>query len=95
MHRMDTIVRDERDKVKEKSHVKHALAINGYPELLINNIPTVQPFVESTTSVSSDDNSDDVRETEIETINKKPTSKKSPEELPYIQIRTSQFTSSL
>ena len=32
MHRVDTIVSLERDKVEEKSHVKHALNMNGYPD---------------------------------------------------------------
>ena len=86
---------DERYKVKEIT-CETSPYYKWPPEwLIINSIPTIQHSLESTTSVSSDDNSDDVRETEIETINKKPTSKKSPEELPYIQIRTSQFTSSL
>ena len=31
MHRVDTIVSDERDKVEEKSHVKWALSMNDYP----------------------------------------------------------------
>ena len=75
MHRLDTVMSDERYKVEEKSHVKQALTTNGCPEwLIINSIPTIQPSLESTTSVSSDDNSDDVCETEVETINKKPTS---------------------
>ena len=30
MHRVDTIVSDEKDKVKEKSQVKQALNMNGY-----------------------------------------------------------------
>ena len=75
---------DERDKVEKKSYVKQVLTMNGYPEWLINSIPTIQPSPESTTSGSSDDTSDDVRETELETTNNKPTSKKSPVVLPYI-----------
>ena len=66
---MDTIVSGERVTVKEKLNVKHAL-MNGFPEMLINSIPTVQPSVESLISVSIDDNG----EIEIGTINKKPTS---------------------
>ena len=46
MHRVGNIVSNaERDKVEEKSHVKQALTMDGYPELLINSIPTIQPSV--------------------------------------------------
>ena len=55
MHRVDTTVSDERDEVDERSHMKQALTMNCYPEWLINSIPTIQPSLESTTSVSSDD----------------------------------------
>ena len=79
-HRGDTIVSDEREEFEEKSHVKEALTMNGYPKWLIN-IPTIKPSLESTTSVSSDDD----QENEIEKTNKKPTSKKSPVVLPYIK----------
>ena len=65
---MDTIVSDEKDKVEENSHEKHALTMNGYQELLIYSVPTVQPFAESSISVSSDD----VRETEIELQTRNP-----------------------
>ena len=41
MHRVDTIVSDERDKVEEKSHMKLALTMNGYLEWLINSTPTI------------------------------------------------------
>ena len=75
MHRVGNIVSNaERDKVEEKSHVKQALTMDGYPELLISSIQTIQHSVESTASASSDDTSDDVRVTENETTNKKPTS---------------------
>ena len=60
MHRVDTIVSDGRDKVEEKSHVKKAPNMNGYHDWIINSIPTIQPSLQSTTSVSSDDTSDDV-----------------------------------
>ena len=73
---------DERDKVEENSHIKQAFTMNGYPDWLINSIPTIQSSPENTTSVSSDD---DNQETEIETTNKKPTSKKFPVVLAYIQ----------
>ena len=63
MHRMDTVLRDERDKVKEKSLVKHALKMNGYPDWLINSIPLPQPSLESTTSVLINDTSDDGQDT--------------------------------
>ena len=33
--------------------------MRDYPEWLINSIPTIQPSLESTTSVSSDDTTDD------------------------------------
>ena len=47
MHRVGNIVSNaETDKVEEKSHVKQALTMDGYPELLINSIPTIQPSVE-------------------------------------------------
>ena len=75
MHRVGTIVSDERDKIKERPHVKQALTMNGYPEWLINSIPTVQSSPESTTSVASDHTSDDVHESEIETSHKKHTNK--------------------
>ena len=71
INRVETIVSDESDKVEERSHVKQALIMNGYPEWLINSIPTIQPFLESTTSVSSDDTSD-VRESGIEITHKNP-----------------------
>ena len=45
--------------------------MNGHPDLLINSIPTIQPSLENTTSVSSDDTSDDGPETEIDTTTKK------------------------
>ena len=64
MHRVDTIVSDERDKVKEKSQVKQALNMNGCPDWLINSTPSIQPTLESTTSVLSDDTSDDGQETD-------------------------------
>ena len=50
MHRVDTIVSDERDKTEEKSHVKQVLIMNVYPEWLINTIPTIPHSLESTTS---------------------------------------------
>ena len=77
MHRVDTIVSDERNKVEEKSHVKQALTINGYPEWLINSIPTIQPSLESTTSVSRDDTGDHSREIDKQTRN--------------LPVRTSQY----
>ena len=44
----------------------HTVLVNGYPDSLINSIPTIQPSLESTTFVSSDDTSDDGQETETE-----------------------------
>ena len=85
MHRVDTIVSSERDKIEDMSHVKQAHTVNGCPEWLTNSITAIQSSLESTASVSSDDTSDDVQETAIETAHKKPTSKKSPVVLPYIQ----------
>ena len=73
MHRVNTMVNEERDKVEEKSNEKQALTMNGFP-----------PSLECTTSVSCDDTSVEVRESEIGAINKKPTRKKSPVVLPYI-----------
>ena len=95
MHRVDTIVSDERDKVEEKSHVKQALNMNGYPDWLINSIPLTQPSLESMISVLSNDDSDDDQDTVRDRTTKKPTCKKSPVILPYIkgmweQIRTVQ-----
>ena len=52
---MHTMVSDERDKVEKKSHEN----MNGYPDWLINSKPKIQPSLESTTSVSGDDTSDD------------------------------------
>ena len=85
MHRVDTIVSDERDKVEEESHVKRALNMNGYPDWLINSILTIQTSLESMTSVLSQDTCDNGQENDIDTTTKKPTSKKSPEVLPYIK----------
>ena len=87
VHRVDTIVSDERDQEEEKSHVKKALTMNGYRDWLVNSIPTIQPSLESMFSVSSDDTSDDVRENEIDTTTKKPTRKKSP----YVEGVSEQF----
>ena len=85
MHRVYTIVSDERVKVDENSHVKQALNMNGYPEWLINSIPLIQPSLASVTSDLRDDTSDCGQETERDTTNKKPTSKKFPVVLPYIK----------
>ena len=85
-----TILSDERDKF-EKSHVKQAVTMNGYPDWLINSISTIQPSLGNTTFVSSDDTSDDARETEIETTHKKPSSKKCPVIVPYIHIVSEQI----
>ena len=85
MHGVDYIVSDERDKVEEKSHIKQVLNMNGYLDWLINSIPTIQPFLESTTSVSSDNTSDHCQETEIDTTTGTPSNKKSPVVLPYIK----------
>ena len=63
MHRVDTILNDDRDKVKARSQ---ALTINDYPQWLINSVPTFQPSLETSTSVPSDDTSDDVRDTQID-----------------------------
>ena len=52
---------------------------------LINSVPTIQHSLESTTSVSRDDTSHDVQETEIDTTTKKPISKRSPVVLPFIK----------
>ena len=43
MHRVDTIMSDEGDKVEKKSQLKQSLNMNGYPDWLINSISTVQP----------------------------------------------------
>ena len=75
---VDTIVSDERDKVEEMSHVKQALNMNGYPDILMNSIHSIQPCLETTSSILSDDTSDDGQETERDTTTKKPTCKKSP-----------------
>ena len=55
VHRVDTIVSNERDKIEEKSHVKKACHMNGYPDWLINSIPSTQPSLESMNSVLSND----------------------------------------
>ena len=81
---MDTMMSDERDKV-EKSHVTQALNTNGYPDWLINIIPSIQPSLGSTTSVLSNDTSDDRQDTVRDTTTKKPTCKTSPVVLPYIK----------
>ena len=57
MHRVDTTVSNERDKDEENLHVKQALTTNGYPDCLINSIPTIPPSLGSTTSASSKDTS--------------------------------------
>ena len=56
--------------------------MNGYPDILINSTHSIQPCLEST-SVLSDDMSDDGQETGRDTTTKKPTSKKSPVVLPF------------
>ena len=73
--------------------MKQALNMNGYPDWLINSIPTIQHFPEGTTTVSSDDTSDGVKGTEIDTTTKKTTSKKSPGALPYIKEVSEQIRS--
>ena len=85
MDRVDSIVSDERNKVEEKSHIKHALYMNDYPDWLINSIQTIQPSLENITSVLSDDTSDDCQETERDTTTKKTTIKKSTVVLPPIK----------
>ena len=76
------MVSDERDMVEEKSNVKQALTMNGFPECLVISIPTIQHSLESTTSVFRDDTGD---ETERLKEIQQPTSKKSPVVLPYIK----------
>ena len=76
---IDTKVSDERDKVEDKSHLKQALNMNGYPDWLINSIPSTQLSLESmTSSVLSNDTSDDGQDNVRDTTTNKPTSKKSP-----------------
>ena len=70
MHRVDTIMSDEKDKVKEKSHVKQALNMNGYLDWLINSTPSREPSLESATDRSK--------------TTKTPTSKELPVVLSYI-----------
>ena len=70
---------------------KQALHINGYPDWVINSIPSIQPSMESTTSVLSDDTSDDGQVTERNTTTKKPTSKKPPVVLPCIKVVSEQI----
>ena len=82
---------DERDKVEEKSHVKQALHMNGYPDWLINSIPLTQPSLESMISVLSNDDSDDDQDTVRDRTTKKPTCKKSPVILPYIKVMSEQI----
>ena len=85
MHRVDTLVSDERDKVEEKSYAKKALNVKGYPDWLIYSIVSTQHSLESTTSVPRNDNSDYGQDTVRDTATKKSTSKKSPVVLPYIK----------
>ena len=73
-----TPLSDEKDKAEEKSHLKQAVNMNGSPDWLINSIPSIQHALESTTSVLSDDTSDDGQEFGRDITTKKPTSKKSP-----------------
>ena len=61
---MDNTVSDERDQAQEMSHVKQVLNMYVFPDWLINSIPTIKPSLQRKTSVSSDDTSDDVEETE-------------------------------
>ena len=70
MHRVDTIVSDERDKVEE------------------NSITSIQSSLESMASVLSDDG----QETDRDTTNKKPISKKSPAALPYFKGMSEQIS---
>ena len=69
---------DERDKVEEKSHINQTLNMNGYPDWLINSIPSSHPSLESTSSVLSNDTSDDGQERYNIQENKNPTSKTIP-----------------
>ena len=66
--------------------------MNGYPGWLINSMLTIQSSLESTTSVSNEDTSDDGQGIEIETTTKKSTSKKSQVvQLPYIKVLSEQI----
>ena len=58
-----TPLSDEKDKVEEKSHVKQAVNMNGYPDWLINSILSIQHALESITFVISDDTGDNNQET--------------------------------
>ena len=71
IHRVYKIVSNERDTVEEKSQMKQALNMNSYPDWLIDSIQTIQPSLESMTSVVSDNTSDDGQETERVTTTKK------------------------
>ena len=62
MQRVDTIMNDERDGVEEKSHINQTLNMNGYPDWLVNSIPSAHPSLQSTSSVLSNDTSDDGQE---------------------------------
>ena len=59
--------------------------MTGYPDWLINSTPSIQPTLESTTSVLSGDTSDDGQETDRDPTTKKPISKKSPVVLLYMK----------
>ena len=80
-----TVVVKTNANVEEKSHVKQALNMNGYPYWLINSIPSTQTFLESTTSVLTNDTSDDGQETVRDRTTKQFTCKKSPVVLFYIK----------
>ena len=48
-------------------------ALNEWPSRVVDNsIPTIQPSLESTTPVASDNTSDDIRESEIDSPHKHP-----------------------
>ena len=63
----------ERNTVKEKSHVKQTLSMNGYPDQLINSIQLTQSSLEYTTSFLSNNSGDDGQDTVRDTTTKKST----------------------
>ena len=68
-----------------------ALNMNRYPDWLISSTPSIQPSLESPTSVLSYDTSADGQETDRYTTTKTPTSKKPIVELPYIKGMSEQI----
>jgi hypothetical protein len=81
VHRADSIVSDEAEKVKEKEHIRVALKINGYPDWLLDQAtPRKEKQVEEIETVSTEIDSSDQGKSKV-----KPQKRTYPVVLPYIR----------